>query len=160
MRFTSFVLCGVLVCLGTRSVVAAQEPVSCGSKEDKHEVIKHERDQLVPSPAADRAMIVIVVGGSLFKSYQQKLAVNGHWRAVMNESQYSFFDVEPGVLRLCWAVRSGTRDDNFLLLTAQGGETYYIRGTPFKGITELDPAAGQTLLRNKTYVTFEVRNED
>jgi hypothetical protein len=160
MTFRSFVLVGVLVWLGAPRVMAAQEPVSCGPKEDKHEIIKHKGSHPVPLPAAGRSMIVLVVGGSFMKSYQQKLAVNGQWHAVVNESQYSFFEVDPGVLRLCWGVRSGTRDDNFLLLTAQAGETYYIRGTPLKGITELDPAEGKKLLRNKTYVTFEVRHDD
>ena len=77
-------------------VAAAQDPVACGSKDEKHEVIKHKVAAPVPAPTAGKAMVVIVLGGSFTKSYQQKLAVNGQWRAVMNESQYSFFEVDPG----------------------------------------------------------------
>jgi hypothetical protein len=149
----------VIACLVWPAVVAAQEPVSCGPEGIKHAVIKHKGERPVASPAEGRAAIVVVVGGSFFKSYQTKLAVNGEWRAVMNENQYTFFEVDPGVVRLCWAQRAGARDDNFLLLTAKAGETYYIRGTTVKGISEVDPAEGQKLLRDKTYVTFEVRDE-
>ena len=159
MRFRWVALAGVLVFFAPGDL-AGQEPVSCGPREDKHEVIRHKGNHPVPPPGAGRSMIVIVAGGSFFKSYQQKLAVNGEWRAVMNESQYSFFEVDPGVLRLCWWVRSGRRDDNFLLLTARAGETYYLRGTTIKGVSELDPDEGQKLLRDKSYVTFEVRDGD
>jgi hypothetical protein len=138
-------------------VAAAQDPVACGPKDVKHEVIKHKVAPPVPAPTAGKAMVVIVLGGSFTKSYQQKLAVNGQWRAVMNESQYSFFEVDPGPLRLCWGGRVARRDDNYLLITAKAGETYYLRGT-LRAITEVDPMEGQKLLRKKSYVTFEVRD--
>lgn len=150
----------VLGCLLVPRVAAAQEPVDCGPKGDKHVVIKHKGDFPVPSPAAGRAMVVVVTGGAFSKSYQTKLAVNGTWRAVMNEKQYSFFEVDPGPLRLCWSQRGGKRDDNFLLVTARAGETYYIRGTTLKGISEMDPAEGRKFVQKKTYVTFEVRDDD
>jgi hypothetical protein len=160
MTITQVAVFAVLACLGAPLVVSAQEPVDCGPKDEKHEVIRHKGERPVPPPAAGRAMVVVVAGGSFFKSYQTKLAVNGEWRAVMNENQYSHFEVDPGVLRLCWRGRAGTRDDNFLLVTARPGETYYFRGTTIKGISEVDPAEGQKLLRKKTFVSFEVRRED
>jgi hypothetical protein len=141
------------------AAAAAQEPVDCGPKGDKHEVIKHKGERPLPAPTAGRSMIVLVVGGSFYKSYQQKLAVNGEWKAVMNESQYSYFELEPGLQKLCWAVRTGKRDDNFLLLTTKPGETYFIRGTVAKGISEIDPAEGRKLVQKMTYVTFEAKDE-
>jgi hypothetical protein len=147
----------VVVSLAGPSIVAAQEPLACGAKDEKHEIIKHKGEQPVPAPSAGKAMVVIVLGGSFTKSYQQKLAVNGQWRAVMKESQYSFFEVDPGALRLCWGGRTARRDDNYLLITARAGETYYLRGT-LRDISEVDPVEGQKLLRKKSYVTFEVRN--
>jgi len=158
MRIRLFFVLAMIACVGVPGIVAAQEPVDCGPKGEKHEVIKHKGDHTIPKPATGRSMIVIVVGGSFYKSYQQKLAVNGQWRAVMNESQYSFFDVEPGLQKLCWAVRSGKRDDNFLLLTVKPGETYFIRGTVAKGISEIDPTEGQKLVAKMTYVTFEAKD--
>jgi hypothetical protein len=135
---------------------AAQEPIACGPKDEKHEIIQHDGESPVPAPSAGKAMVVVVLGGSYTKSYQQKLAVNGQWRAVMKESQYSFFEVDPGALRLAWCGRQAKIDNSRLLLTARPGETYYLRGT-VKDISEVDPAEGQKLLRKKRYVTFEVR---
>ena len=43
---------------------AAQDPVACGPKDEKHEVIKHKVAPPVPAPAAGKAMVVIVLGGS------------------------------------------------------------------------------------------------
>ena len=56
-------------------------------------------------------------------------------------------------------MRTGKRDDNFLLLTTKPDETYYIRGFVAKGIAELDPAEGQKLVQKMTYVTFEAKDE-
>ena len=159
MNLTVVVMTAAIGSVLVPCVTAAQEPVSCGPQGLKHTVVKHQGERPVPSPAEGRAMIVVIVGGSFYKSYQTKLAVNGEWRAVMNENQYSFFEVDPGAVRLCWAQRAGKRDDNFLLLTARAGQTYYIRGTTVRGISEVEPAEGQKLLRKKTYVTFEVRDE-
>lgn len=159
MRIRLLAVLSAITCLCAPALAAAQEPVDCGPKGDKHEVIKHKEACEIPRPAAGRSMIVVVVGGSFYKSYQTKLAVNGQWRAVMNESQYSFFEVEPGLQKLCWAMRSGKRDDNFLLLTTKPDETYFIRGTTTKGISELDPAEGQKLVKKMTYVTFEAKDE-
>jgi len=150
---------GLFVALVTPVAVAAQEPVSCGPNEEKHTIIKHDDAPSVPMPSTGRSMIVVMVGGSFTKSYQQKLAVNGRWRAVLKESQYSFFEVDPGVSRLCWGGRVARRDDNYLLITAKPGETYYVRGT-LRGISEVDPLEGQRLLRGKTYATYEVRHDN
>jgi len=136
---------------------AAQEALACGPKDEKHVIIEHKGEQPVPAPSAGKAMVVVVLGGSISKSYQQKLAVNGQWRAVMKESQYSFFEVDPGALRLAWCGRGGKVDDTRLFITARPGETYYLRGT-VREISEVDPVEGQKLLRKKKYVTFEVRN--
>jgi hypothetical protein len=146
----------VLVGLVPSAAEAAQEPISCGPGEEKHEIIKHEGDHLVPRPSAGKSMIVVALGGSYTKSYQQKLAVNGAWRAVLKESQYSYFEVEPGILRLCWAGRAAKRDDNYLLITARPDETYFLRGT-LRSIAELDPVDARKFLNKKTYVTYEVR---
>jgi hypothetical protein len=137
---------------------AAQEPITCGPKDEKHKIIEHNGEQQVPAPSAGKAMVVVVLGGSYTKSYQQKLAVNGQWRAVMKESQYSFFEVDPGALRLAWCGRASKIDNSRLLITARPGETYYLRGT-VRDISEVDPVEGQKLLRKKSYVTFEVRND-
>ena len=158
MRMRLFFVLATIACVGAPGVVAAQEPVDCGPKGEKHEIIKHKGEHSVPRPKAGRSMVVIVVGGSFYKSYQQKLAVNGQWRAVMNESQYSVVELEPGLQKLCWAVRSGNRDDNFLLLTTKPDETYFIRGTVAKGISEIDAAEGQKLVAKMTYVTFEAKD--
>ena len=147
-----------LVTLVAPVVAAAQEPVACGPKDEKHEIIKHKVVATVPAPAAGKAMGVVVLGGSYVKSYQQKLAVNGQWRAVLKEKQYSFFEVDSGPLRLCWKSRGAKRDENLLLITARAGETYYLRGT-LKAIAEVDPVEGQKLLRKMDYVTFEVRDD-
>jgi hypothetical protein len=157
-RFVPLAIVAVASCLAP-AVAAAQDPLACGPKDEKHEIVRHEGAQPVPAPSAGKAMVAIVLGGSFVKSYQQKLAVNGQWRAVMKESQYSFFEVEPGPLRLCWGGRGARRDDNYLLVTAVAGETYYLRGT-LRDISEVDPAEGQKLLRKKRYVTFEVRRDD
>ena len=137
---------------------AAQEPITCGPKDEKHEIVKHTGEQSVPAPSTGKAMVVVVLGGSYTKSYQQKLAVNGQWRAVMKESQYSFFEVDPGALRLAWCGRGAKLDESRLIITARPGETYYLRGT-VRDISEVDPVEGQKLLRKKDYVTFEVRND-
>ena len=135
--------------------------MSCGQKDEKHTVIKHKGERAVPAPGAGRAMVVVVVGGAFYKSYQTKLAVNGEWRAVMNESQVHVLRRGSGSCDdSAGQPESGVRDDNFLVLTARAGETYYIRGTATKGITELDPAEGRKQVRKKTYVTFEVRDDD
>ena len=146
-----------IVSLTGPAVAFGQESLAGGPKDEKHQIVQHDGEHPVPSPEAGKAMVVVVLGGSFTKSYQQKLAVNGEWRAVLKESQYSFFEVDPGALRLAWCGRGGKVDDTRLFLTARPGETYYLRGT-IRNIAEVDPAEGQKLLRKKTYVTFEVRN--
>ena len=44
MRLRPLVILGVLACLGAPRFVAAQEPVSCGPKEEKHEGHQHIND--------------------------------------------------------------------------------------------------------------------
>ena len=160
MRFSLFPLLALLTVfgLGTPGVVAAQDPLSCGPKDEKDEIIKHKGNHPVPAPAAGKSMIVIAVGKAFGKSYQQKLAVNGQWRAVLKESQYTCFEVDPGAVRMCWGGRVARSDDNYLLITARPGESYYVRGMLRGGISEVDPAEAQKLLRKMTYVTFEVRD--
>ena len=148
----------LVVALAAPVVVVAQEPIACGPKDEKHEIIKHDGDRPVPAPSAGKAMIVVVLGGSFTKSYQQKLSVNGQWRAVLKEDQYSFFEVDPGALRMCWRGRVAKVENNNLLITARAGETHYLRGT-VKDISEVDPAEAPKLLRKKTFVTFEVKHD-
>lgn len=155
--FVSLALVAAVI-LAVPVTTNAQQPVACGPNDEKHEIVKHKETVPVPAPAAGKAMVVVVLGGSFTKSYQQKLAVNGQWRAVMKEKQYSFFEVDPGPLRLCWKSRGAKRDENVLLITARAGETYYLRGT-LKAIVEVDPAEGPKLLRKMDYVTFEVRDD-
>lgn len=156
---TAFVLCVVVGFQVSQVVVAAQEPVSCGPNDEKEKIIKHKEASPVPAPTPGKAVMVVILGKAFGKSYQQKLAVNGQWRAVLNESQYTFFEVDPGVLKLCWGGRgAGKRDYNYLLLTAQVGQTYYIRGKR-QGISEVESTEGRRLLGKMAYVTFEVRNE-
>jgi hypothetical protein len=148
---------GALVTFGVPSVARGQEPIDCGPGNEKHDIVKHDRDQPVPLPSAGKSMVVIVLGGSFTKSYQQKLAVNGHWRAVLKENQYSFVEVDPGIVRLCWGGRGVKRDESFLVISARPGETYYVRGT-VRAIDEVKADEGQKLLRKKTYVTYEVKS--
>jgi hypothetical protein len=156
VKLRACVAVALAVLVGRPVGLLAQEPISCGPYAEKHEIIKHKGSYPVPAPSRGKAMIIIGLGKSFTKSYQQKLAVNGTWRAVLKESQYSFFEVDPGIVRLCWGGRLERRDDNYLLITAQPDQTYYIRGT-LRSIVELDPAEGRKFIEKKTYVTYEVR---
>lgn len=160
MRITLIVALSLCLaeCLALPRGVFAQEPVLCGPSTEKDEIVKHKGQHPVPTPSPGKALVFVANGRSFVKSYQQKLAVNGRWMAVLKYSQYSFFEVDPGVLRLCWGGRAARRDDNYLLLTAQPDQTYYIRGT-LSGIIEVDEAEGKSLLKKKDYVTFEVRDD-
>ncbi len=135
----------------------AQEPVQCGPEDEQNEIIKPKGTQALPTPSPGKAMVVVMYKGVMGKSYQVKLSVDGTWRAILKKNQFSFFEIDPGVRRMCWGGRVAKRDDNFLLLTAQEGQTYYILGTLREGITELDPAEGQKLTAKYDYVTFKVR---
>ncbi len=134
-----------------------QEPVQCGPEDEKNEVVKPKNRPAVPAPSPGKAMVVVMYKGVMGKSYQVKLSVDGKWRAVLKKNQFSFFEIDPGVRRMCWGGRVAKRDDNYLLLTAQAGQTYYILGTFREGITELDPAEGQKGTAKYDYVTFTVR---
>jgi hypothetical protein len=134
-----------------------QEPVQCGPEDEKNEIIKPKDSAAVPAPSPGKAMVVVMYKGVVGKSYQVKLSVDGMWRAVLKKNQFSFFEIDPGVRRMCWGGRVPKRDDNFLLLTAQAGQTYYILGTLREGITELDPIEGQKFTAKYDYVTFKVR---
>ena len=61
---------------------------------------------------------------------------------------------------MCWGGRVAKRDDNFLLITAQAGQTYYLLGTFREGISEIEPAEGLKFTNKYDYVTFEVRDGD
>jgi len=135
----------------------AQEPVQCGPEDEKNEIVKPKNKQTVPAPSPGKAMVVVMYKGIMGKSYQVKLSVDGKWRAVLKKNQFSFFEIDPGVRRLCWGGRVAKRDDNYLLLTAQAGRTYYILGTFRDGITELDSKDAQKFTSDYDYVTFAVR---
>jgi|RhiMethySRZTD1v2_1073278.scaffolds.fasta_scaffold282697_2 hypothetical protein len=139
---------------------AGQEPVQCGPEDEKNEITKPKNQQSVPAPSPGKAMVVVMYKGIMGKSYQVKLSVDGQWRAVLKKNQFSFFEIDPGVRRLCWGGRVAKRDDNYLLLTAQAGQTYYILGTFRDGITEIDPAEGQKVMAKYDYVTFTVRSSN
>ena len=136
---------------------AGQEPVQCGPEDEKNEIVKPKNKQTVPAPSPGKAMVVVMYKGIMGKSYQVKLSVDGQWRAVLKKNQFSFFEIDPGVRRLCWGGRVAKRDDNYLLLTAQAGRTYYILGTFRDGITELDSKDAQKFTSDYDYVTFAVR---
>src|SRR5262245_10731302 len=139
-----------------RSDTVGQEPVQCGPEDEKNEIVKPKQKQAVPAPTPGKAMVVVIYKGIMGKSYQVKLSVDGKWRAVLKKNQFSFFEIDPGVRRMCWGGRVAKRDDNFLLLSAQAGQTYYILGTFREGISEIDPAEGQKVMANYDYVTFTV----
>jgi hypothetical protein len=139
------------------AAAVAQEPVQCGPEDEKNEIVKPKNKQPIPAPSAGKAMVVVMYKGIMGKSYQVKLAVDGQWRAVLKKNQFSFFEIDPGVRRLCWGGRVAKRDDNYLLLTAQAGQTYYILGTFRDGITELDPKDAHKFTSDYDYVTFNVR---
>jgi hypothetical protein len=134
-----------------------QEPVQCGPKDEENEIIKPKDKASVPAPSPGKAMVVVMYKGVMGKSYQVKLSVDGMWRAVLKKNQFSFFEIDPGVRRMCWGGRVPKRDDNFLLITAQANQTYYILGTLREGITELDPIEGHKFTVKYDYVTFTVR---
>ena len=142
------------------SDTAGQEPVQCGPEDEKNEIVKPNKKLAVPAPSAGKAMVVVMYKGIMGKSYQVKLSVDGKWRAVLKKNQFSFFEIDPGVRRMCWGGRVAKRDDNFLLLTAQAGQTYYILGTFRDGITEVDLAEGQKLTEKYDYVTFTVQSSN
>ena len=137
---------------------AGQEPVQCGPEDEKNEIVKPKQKQAVPAPSPGKAMVVVMYKGIMGKSYQVKLSVDGKWRAVLKKKQFAFFEIDPGVRRLCWGGRVSKRDDNFMLLTAQAGQTYYILGTFREGITEIDPAEGQKMATKYDYVIFTVQS--
>src|SRR5262245_31502877 len=135
----------------------AQEPVKCGPEDEKDKITKPKGKHYVPAPASGKAMVVVMYKGTMGKSYQVKLSVDGQWRAVLKKNQYAFFEIEPGVRRMCWGGRVSKRDDNFLLITARAGQTYYILGTLTKGISEVDSTEGSKIMKDYDYVTFEVQ---
>jgi len=139
------------------SDTVGQEPVQCGPEDEKNEIVKPKKKQAVTAPSPGKAMVVVMYKGIMGKSYQVKLSVDGQWRAVLKKNQFSFFEIDPGVRRLCWGGRVAKRDDNYLLLTAQTGRTYYILGTFRDGITELDSKDAQKFTSDYDYVTFAVR---
>jgi hypothetical protein len=140
--------------------VVGQEPVQCGPEDEKNEITKPKNKQAIPAPSPGKAMVVVMYKGIMGKSYQVKLSVDGKWRAVLKKNQFSFFEIDPGVRRMCWGGRVAKRDDNFMLLTAQAGQTYYILGTFREGITEVDPAEGQKIIEKYDYVTFTVQSSN
>jgi len=150
-------LCMLILLANITGFAFAQEPVKCGPEDEKDKITKPKGKQSLPAPASGKAMVVVMYQGIIGKSYQVKLSVDGQWRAVLKKNQYSFFEIEPGVRRMCWGGRVSKRDDNFLLLTARAGQTYYILGTLTKGISEVDPAEGVKIMKKYDYVTFEVQ---
>src|SRR5215510_6075025 len=133
-------LCVLVLFANISGLAFAQEPVKCGPEDEKNKITKPKGTHSVPAPGSGKAMVVVMYQGIFGKSYQVKLSVDGQWRAVLKKNQYSFFEIEPGVRRMCWGGRVAKRDDNFLLLSAQAGQTYYILGTFREGISEIDPA--------------------
>jgi hypothetical protein len=150
----------LLTSLGFLADASGQEPVQCGPEDEKNEIVKPKKKEAVPAPSPGKAMVVVMYKGILGKSYQVKLSVDGRWRAVLKKNQFSFFEIDPGVRRMCWGGRVAKRDDNFLLLTAQAGQTYYILGTFREGITEVDPAEARNLTEKYDYVTFTVQSSN
>ena len=142
------------------SDTVGQEPVQCGPEDEKNEIVKPKKKQAVPAPSPGKAMVVVMYQGIMGKSYQVKLSVDGKWRAVLKKNQFSFFEIDPGVRRMCWGGRVAKRDDNFMLLTAQAGQIYFILGTFREGITEVDPAEGQKIIEKYDYVTFTVQSSN
>jgi hypothetical protein len=93
--------------------------------------------------------------------------VNGRWVAVLDENHYSFVEVEPGPLRICYlAIRNRFADatsfgrpgrENVLLITAEAGRKYFLRGENHPVAYEMGEDEWKALAARFTYVTFEPR---
>ncbi len=150
----TFALC-CLAAVGAFSVVAAQAPIPNGPSGEKHRVVDH-KDHPTPSPSAGKALVYVTIGGYFGKAYQGKMAVNGVFRAVVTKNQYTFFEVDPGVLKFHfegkWAY---DKAEVYLVITAQANQTYYV-SCESASIQEVDVAQGEALVAKRQYVTFEV----
>ena len=146
-------------------VALAQEPIECGPAKEKHNILEHKNQHPSPDAAPDKAIVYVIrkPGARWRWMGQSKLALNGRWVAVLNRGQYTFFESDPGLLRLCFAGASGTRTLNsYLLLTAQAGQTYYVRVdtgamASEAAAFEVDAGEGRGLVKQSTYVTWEVK---
>lgn len=133
----------------------------CGPAKEKHKVINPKGQHPTPEPTSGKALIYIIRKSRRFGTIpQNKLAANGQWVAVLKRGNYSFFTVDPGLVKLCYAGDRGLQEGSgFLYLTAEAGKIYYLRGdTGALGqrteLLQLSEEEGKFLVADSEYVTF------
>jgi hypothetical protein len=109
----------------------AQTLFGCGPAKERLAMVKH-KDRPMPGPSMGKAMVYVSRPGSRFVTPTMRLGINGHWVAVLDEETYSYIEVEPGLVRMCWtsdrAPSSWSTSRPPLSFTAEAGRTYYFEG--------------------------------
>lgn len=127
--------------------------ITCGETE-KHRILVHNGEHPSPVPSPGKALVLVGFGSHFGKGYQHKLALDQRWVAVLNKSEYTYFEVQPGIQRFGWNVGSVRTGGLILEVNLEAGHTYYLRGT-LTDLFELDEADGKRFISKLDYVTFE-----
>ena len=86
---------------------------------------------------------------------RHSFALNGTLLARAPHNTYSRFEVDPGLLRLCyWAMHS--RGKLTMYLTAEAGKSYYLLGW-WQNFVEISPQEAEQFLRKFDYCDFKPR---
>ncbi len=148
--------------VGQRDLLAAGVPCAA---EQKHEIVSHKGEHPLPQPSPNKALIVVMFDSHFGKSYQDKIAVDHRrWVAVLQKSEYTLFEMDPGLFTLSYYVRFG----NFLKdvpLQVAANKIYFIRETLGDEVTgkldisEVNEAQAEERLLKAKYVTFAAKGK-
>jgi hypothetical protein len=143
--------------------------LGCGPQNERHNIVK-SNERPTPEPQAGKALIYIVWPGTWKKLPTSRLGINGQWVATIQDGNYAFTEVDPGVLSLCWiGVPASLRvsriarpsPTSILRLPVEANQTYYFEGgTQFGGnpvLQQVTAERAKQVLAKAKFVTMELK---
>lgn len=141
--------------------------LGCGPEAERHTIVKHKEHPL-PQPGTGKVLVYVIWPGSWKFQGTFRLGINGRWVATLQDGMYSFVEVEPGLLSVCWVgVPAVTRKSiiarpsptSVFRVTAEAGQVHHFQGgTQFGGnpiIEAVSTDRAAQLLSKVRYVTME-----
>lgn len=165
------ILC-MLVFLGSMPVfaqddaAAARTAAGCGPSAGMFDVDTTDSKHPLGQPEAGKALVYFFV--DFVTAPTMRVGVDGNWVGATQGKSYFFFQVAPGEHNICTEWQSGTfkksseREGEAIHLTAEAGNTYYLRlnfAYQRMDLELADEAEGHFLVGSSLYATSQMKKK-
>jgi hypothetical protein len=157
---------GALPVLPQDDAAAARTAAGCGPFGVMFNVQTTDQKHPVGQPEPGKALVYFFV--DFVNAPTMRVGVDGNWLGANDGKSYFFFQVEPGAHNVCTEWQSGTfkksseRVGEAMHLTAEAGETYYIRlnfSYQRMHLELSDEAEGHFLIGSSLFATSQTKKK-